>query len=198
MSARPNHPDQASHGPLVLSPPRRKILFASAHSVVDFSNGASVATLDLLQGLTTVGFDCQAFCTPKLDLHQEVCFEKIISDLHEPYQVRPSVCGADRAKVLYTRRHQVPITVIRLESTRHVRQSPEEVQTVLQFFLRFLEIYRPDVLLTYGGDPVTVGMIVLARRRGIPVVFAIHNFEEDDQDRPAALTLVGEPAADGD
>ncbi len=30
-------------------------------------------------------------------------------------------------------------------------------------------------MLTYGGDPVTVGMIDLARRRGIPVVFAIHN-----------------------
>ncbi len=30
-------------------------------------------------------------------------------------------------------------------------------------------------MLTYGGDPVTAGMIDLARRRGIPVVFAIHN-----------------------
>ena len=45
----------------------RKILFASAHSIVDFSNGASVATPDVLQGLTTHGFDCQAPCTPKLD-----------------------------------------------------------------------------------------------------------------------------------
>ena len=36
--------------------------------------------------------------------------------------------------------------------------------------------YRPDVMLTYGGDPITHGMIALARRRGIPVVFAIHNF----------------------
>ena len=39
--------------------PRRsvgKILFASAHSIVDFSNGASVATLDVLQGLTSFDF----------------------------------------------------------------------------------------------------------------------------------------------
>ena len=36
--------------------PRRRILFASVHSVLDFSNGASVATLDVLQGLTTQGF----------------------------------------------------------------------------------------------------------------------------------------------
>jgi len=155
---------------------QRKILFASAHSIVDFSNGASVATLDMLQGLSALGFDCQAFCTPKLDVEEEVPFEKIITDLREPYQVRDSVCGADRARVLYTRRRQVPITVIRLPSTRHVRQSPEEVHTVLQFFVRFLDVYRPDVMLTYGGDPVTVGMITLAKRRGIPVLFAIHNF----------------------
>ena len=32
-------------------------------------------------------------------------------------------------------------------------------------------------LLTYGGDPITLGMMTLAKRRGIPVVFGLHNFE---------------------
>ena len=160
--------------------PRRRILFASAHSVLDFSNGASVATLDVLQGLAACGFECQAFCTAKLDLQTEVSVEKMIGELHEPCQVRPSACGADRARVLYTRRHQVPITFIRQDSTRHGKQTLEEVRTVLRFFQKFLGIYRPDVLLTYGGDPVTVGMIALAKRRGIPVVFAIHNFAYTD------------------
>ena len=155
--------------------PVRKILFASAHSIVDFSNGASVATLDVLQGLTAFGFDAQAFCTPKLDLPHEACFEQIIRDLREPYQVRASACGPHRAKVLYTRRRDVPITVVRLDSTRHVRQRPEEVHAVLEFFRVFLDVLQPDVMLTYGGDPVSVGMIDVARRRGIPVVFAIHN-----------------------
>ena len=50
------------------------------------------------------------------------------------------------------------------------------MRTVLEFFRTYLEVYQPDVMLTYGGDPVTQGMIALARRRGIPVVFAIHNF----------------------
>ena len=153
-----------------------KVLFASVHSVLDFSNGASVATLDVLQGLTTRGLECQAFCTAKLDLQTEVSFERMIGDLHEPYEVRASVCGDDRAQVLYTRRRQVPITLIRHESTRHTTQSKEEIQTALRFFARFLGTYRPDVLLTYGGDAITQGMIAVAKRRGIPVVFAIHNF----------------------
>ena len=45
--------------------PAKRVLFASAHSIVDFSNGALVATLDVLQGLTTAGFECQAFCTSR-------------------------------------------------------------------------------------------------------------------------------------
>jgi hypothetical protein len=133
----------------------RKVLFASAHSIVDFSNGASVATLDLLQRLASLGFETQAFCTPKLDFHHEVCFEKIVGDLHEPYHITPSVCGVHRARVLYTRRQRVPITVIRLESTRMTSQRPEEGRAVLGFFGKFLEVNRPDAILTYGGDPIT-------------------------------------------
>jgi glycosyltransferase involved in cell wall biosynthesis len=157
-----------------------KILFASVHSILDFSNGASVATMDVLQGLTARGFECQAFCTAKLDLQTEVSFEKMIGDLHEPFEVRPSVCGTDQAPILYTRRGRVPITFIRQSSTRHVTQSREEVQTVLRFFAKFLDVFRPDVLFTYGGDPITQGMIAVARHRRIPVVFAIHNFGYTD------------------
>ncbi len=47
---------------------------------------------------------------------------------------------------------------------------------MLDFFRTYLEVYRPDAMLTYGGDPVTQGMIHLAKGRGIPVLFAIHNF----------------------
>jgi hypothetical protein len=104
----------------------------------------------------------------------------MIGDLNEPFQVRSSICGADRAQVLYTRHGQVPITLIRQDSTRHTKQTPDEIRTVLAFFAKFVEIYRPDVLLTYGGDPITLSLIGHARRRGVPVVFGIHNFQYVD------------------
>jgi glycosyltransferase involved in cell wall biosynthesis len=50
----------------------------------------------------------------------------------------------------------------------------------LRLFQKFLDVYRPDVMLTYGGDPITQGMIAAAGRAGIPVVFAIHNFGYTD------------------
>ena len=65
---------------------------------------------------------------------------------------------------------------MRLDSSRHTKQSPEEVQNVLRFFEKFLDTNAPDVMITYGGDPTTHGMIRMARERGIPVVFMIHNF----------------------
>jgi hypothetical protein len=165
-SARRNgHPD-----------PVKRLMFASAHSIVDFSNGASVATLDMLEGLTTAGFECQAFCTAKLDFQTEVCLENIVDSLHEPRQDRPSVCGPEHANIFYTRLQHVPITISQLDSTRHVPQRLEEVHTVLGFFRKFLDTYRPDSMLTYGGDPITAGMIAEAKQRGIPVVFALHNF----------------------
>jgi hypothetical protein len=87
----------------------KRVLFASAHSIVDFSNGASVATLDMLEGLTTAGFACQAFCAAKLDLQTEVCLEKIVDSMHEPHQDQRSVCGSQRANVLYTRQQHGPV-----------------------------------------------------------------------------------------
>jgi hypothetical protein len=56
----------------------------------------------MLQALTTLAWECQAFCTAKLDLNEEVSFESFVGDLNEPYQVRSSVCNANPARLLYT------------------------------------------------------------------------------------------------
>jgi glycosyltransferase involved in cell wall biosynthesis len=154
----------------------RKIVFASGHSVLDFSSGAAVASMDLLQGLAASGFLCQAFCSPKLDFDHDVPLEEMVAKLGEPCEVCPSVSGANAARVLYTQRGPVRVTIVRLDSTIHPAQSQEEVATVLQFFREFLANCRPDVMLTYGWDAITQGMIALAKRQDIPVVFSIHNF----------------------
>ncbi len=70
----------------------------------------------------------------------------------------------------------MPTTVVRLDSSRHSKQSSDEVRNVLRFFEKFLDTNAPEVMITYGGDPTTHGMIRMARERRIPVVFMIHNF----------------------
>jgi hypothetical protein len=98
--------------PRSTSRPSRRVLFASAHSAVDCSSGAAIATIDLMQSLNSSGFDCQAFCTTRLDFHREVCFEQMVAEMGEPYQIWPSVSGDRCARVLYTHRRGIPVTVV--------------------------------------------------------------------------------------
>ena len=51
-----------------------------------------------------------------------------------------------------------------------------EGRTFLACCERIFEHYRPDILLTYGGHWLAHAVIHAARRRGIRVVFALHNF----------------------
>jgi glycosyltransferase involved in cell wall biosynthesis len=57
---------------------------------------------------------------------------------------------------------------------------------------RVLERFRPEVVLTYGGDWVAAETIAQAKRRGIAVVFALHNFAYDGAGlfRPVDAVLV--------
>ncbi len=159
----------------------RKVVFASAHSLVDFSNGASVATLDVLRGLAASGFECGAFTTSRLDLAGAVPFEEALARWSGTQVSRTGTDGPEEVRVFRTQRGPVPITIVRLEPGRNDGPRPEEVSAVLALFRAYLEAERPDVMLTYGGDPISQGMIALARSRGVAVVFAIHNFAYTDR-----------------
>ena len=65
---------------------------------------------------------------------------------------------------------------------------------MLDFFRTHRETYRRNVMLTYGGDLVTQGMIALASRRRIPVVFAIHNFAYTELPVLPRMPRAGVPA----
>jgi glycosyltransferase involved in cell wall biosynthesis len=68
----------------------------------------------------------------------------------------------------------------------------EEGVCFLALYERVLERFRPEVVLTYGGDWVAQAIIAQAKRRGIPVVFALHNFAYHGAElfRPVDAVLV--------
>ena len=87
-----------------LSQPAKRVLFASAHSIVDFSNGALLPRwMRASSGWVPRASSVQAFCTSRLDFERDVHIEAIIGDLREPYQIRPSTCGHERARPGSTR-----------------------------------------------------------------------------------------------
>ena len=44
----------------------------------------------------------------------------------------------------------------------------------------FLDKNRPDLVWTYGGDPVSMAVQQMAKQRGIPILFGLHNFAYRD------------------
>lgn len=138
-----------------------KIAFLSPHCLVDFTNGAATATRDGLKLLATQGFQCMAYCGTRLDepgegLIQEQLFRRKID-----YEVRKAQIGPHDARLLFMVEGGVSVTLFENGSTRGGWLGPQEVHAFLAGCEVFLKKNRPDVVVTYGGDPVS-----LTRRKG--------------------------------
>jgi hypothetical protein len=125
-----------------------KIAFVSPHCVLDFTNGAAIATLDGLSSLARLGVNCEAFCSSYMDAHEEVLVEEVLARRKMRYVVRNAQIGTFKNRMIFTAHGQVPITLFNSASTRGGWISREEV-AACEIFLRR---NRPDIVWTYGGD----------------------------------------------
>ncbi len=236
-----------------------KIAFMSPHCLVDFTNGAAIATREGLKLLAAQGFQCMAFCGTRLDeagegLIQEQLFRRKIN--YEVRKARLVVPGgeqgagsgeqASRRSVMSTAADgtrsgpatladgtgtvpatlksphpsplpegegtraydarlifmvdgnshlagalgldspfadasgcdggTVPVTMFENGSTRGGWLGPQEVEAFLAACEIFLKKNRPDIVITYGGDSVSIAVQRLAKKSGAIVVFWLRNF----------------------
>jgi len=174
-----------------------RLLFASVHSYVDPSSGAALATRDLLELLTSRGVDCRVLTAGVLDYEQETPLEEVLFVMGTPFE---------QAEVSL-RRGSGPVTVFDLElegvrtrllptiSSRIGRSPGEEESAVfLELAEEAMDQLSPQVLLTYGGHPANRTLMALARRRGISVVFHLHNLAYADRDLFADVTAALVPS----
>jgi len=88
----------------------------------------------------------------------------------------------------------VPVTIYR----RHLGplRAPDraEVHDFGRLLGAALARLRPDVLVTYGGDPLTLGVLAEARRMGIATAFLLHNFAYHDRGLFADVDAVVVPS----
>ncbi len=180
-------PRQGQSGNQLPHSKARKIAFVSPHCVLDFTNGAATATLDGLSLLARSGFECQAFCSSRLDSWEEVLVEEVLARRDVRYEVRNAQIGAHRARMIFTTHEKVPVTLFNSASTRGGWFNAEEIAAFLAACELFLTKNRPDVVWTYGGDPVSLAVQQLVKRLDIPILFALHNFAYRDT---AAFQLV--------
>ncbi len=170
-----------------------KIAFVSPHCLVDFSNGAAIATREGLKLLAAHGFRCMAFCGTRLDeagegLVQEQLFRRRIgyevrkvrlggagvpaldglsppmpakagTPAHRPHpSPLPEGEGEYTARLIFLVDGNVPITLFENGSTRGGWFGPQEVKAFLAACDIFLRKNRPDIVVTYGGNPVSIAV----------------------------------------
>jgi glycosyltransferase involved in cell wall biosynthesis len=154
----------------------RKIAFISPHCLVDFTNGAAIATRDGLTALAGQGFECMVFCGTRLDTAEEGSVEESLARQRIAYTVRPTEIGRYQGFMFFTSHGKVPVVIFKNASTRGNWFNVEEANAFLAACDVFLAQNRPDVVWTYGGDPASLAVQRLAKRLDIPVLFALHNF----------------------
>lgn len=174
-----------------------KLLFASWHRLIDPSSGAAVATRDLLELMAARGWECRAFCGPQLDFESGESISRLFAEQQIPCELRAAPPQMPPFVLHHFRQGDLRGTVYVPESATSAPLAadglPMEHETAFLALLdRFLERERPDVLLTYGGRRISRRLMAAARARGVPVVFALHNFAYRDAGlfRDATAVLV--------
>ena len=175
-------------------PPLRAFLFCSYHGYVDPSSGAAVATRDLLEGLAARGWPVGVLCGPHLDFQQAESLPQLLTDQGVSFQAQAGPAQADPPFTLF---HffprEVPVTIYQPAFLGpHGVPGPGEGRAFLRLFHGIVDRFRPDVILTYGGHWLAEQVIAAAKRRGLKVVFALHNFSYRGVDlfRPVDAVLV--------
>lgn len=158
----------------VCDPPR--LLFCSYHSYLDPASGAALATRDLLELLAARGWACAACTAAVTDFDQDVPPERLLAEHGLAADVRHSADPAARFTLYHFVQAGVPVTLFWPATTGHQREpTPAEGQAFLAVLGGVLDRFRPNLVLTYGGQPVAAALRRLARGRGAKVVFHLHN-----------------------
>jgi glycosyltransferase involved in cell wall biosynthesis len=169
--------------------PIRRVLFFCRTFYLDDSNGAAVAHRALAAALARWGFVIEALCGTTFDTvargdpAEHLAARGIPLEYAggDTWDVGPGgITAADPAH-LRTAIDGVALTVQRRPTRRLAPPDPFEAAELLALFESTCGRFRPDVLVTYGGDPLTQEVLARGRRAGIATIFALHNFLYTDR-----------------
>jgi glycosyltransferase involved in cell wall biosynthesis len=160
--------------------PRPRLLFCSYHAYWDPSSGAAASTRDLLELLAARGWSCGVLSGPRLDFERAADPAVVLRGGGVPVEAGR---GTDNG-LAYTLYHAVArgvrLTLYVPDETQPGDPGEPEGRVFLSLFERVARHFRPDVMLTYGGHWLAREAMALARRSGVKVVFALHNFAYSD------------------
>ena len=160
-----------------------RLLFASIHSYLDPSSGAALATRELLELLATRGWDCRALTCGVLDYQNETPIENVLASIERPTTRSGAALSlGGEAEVFDLDVDGVRVTLLPTSSSRADKApNPREGAMYIDLATTVLDRFRPEILLTYGGHPVSRTLMLKARAKGTAVVFHLHNFGYNDR-----------------
>ncbi len=129
--------------------------------------------------LVVRGWDCRVLCGPMRDGDQSSLADMLAAQGLTVERRDLPIADAPFS-LLHCRPGGVPTAVFApKESSTHTADRNLHA-TFLALLDRLLVTWRPDLLLTYGGDEIARWIIDRAADRDTPVVFALHNFSYHD------------------
>jgi glycosyltransferase involved in cell wall biosynthesis len=152
-----------------------------------------LCTRELLELLAQRGWSCRVWCGPHLDFEEAPSLPQILATQQIPFERRQTAAGSAPLSVFHFQHGGVPVQIYDSpHASRFQAATREEGVCFLALYERVLERFRPDLVLTYGGDWVAQAIMTQAKRRGVPVVFALHNFAYHGAElfRPVDAVLV--------
>jgi glycosyltransferase involved in cell wall biosynthesis len=161
----------------------RRVFHCSRFFYPDSSNGAAAANRALMECLSRRGFAVEALCGTAVDTGFGNNPASVMADLGLKFEIS----GGDKLMVgafgdrnapakLLSAVHGVPLTISQRATHRYGHPDQDENADFLALTEEVFNRFRPDVLVTYGGDELTFEILRRARRRGIATVFTLHNF----------------------
>lgn len=159
-----------------------RLLFASYHAYLDPSSGAALATRDLFEDLAAHGWECRVVCGPQLDYEDGRGPADVLHEVQLGYYAeRCAPPGGPRYELFHYTLGGVPVSQYRpADYAPGQPPTPGEGKEFLDVIGRACELFRPAVVVTYGGPPVGPHLMRRARGHGARVVFALHNLAYQD------------------
>lgn len=197
-TASPGWVGPAAAPAVVSRPDRPRVMFASYHCFDDPASGAALCTRDLFDRLAARGWACGVFTGPNLDTRDR--------PLGQRWAGRPDAAAhrGFHGRLTFTLHHSTadgyPVSVFAPDPpAAHRPPAPVEVRAFARLLDEAVRRFRPDVVLTYGGDPASAVVPAVARAGGAKVAFWLHNFAYSDRvwfDRCDAVVVPSEFSRD--
>ncbi len=165
----------------------RRILHVNRICYLDDSNGAAVSSRALLEVLQWQGFTVEALTGSIIEVGEELNPASWLesrgfapSKRDFGYSATVDARGVvEDNNVDHRVVNGVSATILLGHPGRPGDPSDDECRDFLAWLDRTLDLFRPDVVVNFGGDRLSNAIRATVRRAGIAVVFPLHNLSYD-------------------